>query len=121
MEPAIGGGFEATLNIPNSISVGYGLNLSVSAIGDNNIDAINNVSINSIVFSTSISINITSIITMIISIIVVCRKWPRSFVHCALGCGPRCLGRSVREVALWRHPPWVDGGLGASRVRAFRV
>ena len=74
-EPAIGGGFEATLNIPNSISVGYGLNLSeVLAIGDNNIDA--NVSINSIVFSTSISINITSIImiiiiNMVINIIVI--------------------------------------------------
>ena len=41
--PAIGGGFEATLNIQNSLSVGDGLELSVSAIGDSDKDAVNNV------------------------------------------------------------------------------
>ena len=83
----------------------------------------NNVSINSIVvFSTSISFNVISIIIIIIiisiNIVVVCRKWPRSFVHGALGCGltrliPWCLGRSVRagpeiirvQDGLGRHPP----------------
>ena len=41
--PAIGGGFEATLTIENSLSVGDGLELSVSAIGDSVKDARNNV------------------------------------------------------------------------------
>ena len=37
------GGFEATLNIQNSLSVGDGLELSMRAICDNETDAVNNV------------------------------------------------------------------------------
>ena len=43
MAPVLEGGFEATLNTQNSLSVGDGLELSVSAFGDNEDDALNNV------------------------------------------------------------------------------
>ena len=40
--PALGGGFEATLNTQNSLSVGDGFEFSASANGGNNTDAVNN-------------------------------------------------------------------------------
>ena len=40
--PALGGGFEATLNTQNSLSVGDGFEFSASVNGGNKTDAVNN-------------------------------------------------------------------------------